>query len=120
MKPRRARHGRHLLRDDVGGSGLTRLDAAVIFEALSTGCPTVAAIHLDPQYVRLMIDTYGSDAQRQAWLPALVSIERCASYCLTEQARVPTPPPCLPGPYGMAIAMCSMPEAIHFRCRQRG
>ena len=39
--------------EDVGGSGLTRLDAALIFEALATGCPTVAAYHLDPQHVRL-------------------------------------------------------------------
>jgi alkylation response protein AidB-like acyl-CoA dehydrogenase len=72
------------VRDDVGGSGLTRLDAAVIFEALSTGCPTVAAYISIHNMCAWMIDTYGSDAQRQAWLPALVSMERCASYCLTE------------------------------------
>lgn len=72
------------VRDDVGGSGLTRLDAAVIFEALSTGCPTVAAYISIHNMCAWMIDTYGSEAQRRAWLPALVSMERCASYCLTE------------------------------------
>lgn len=72
------------VRDDVGGSGLTRLDAAVIFEALSTGCPTVAAYISIHNMCAWMIDTYGSDAQRKAWLPALVSMDRCASYCLTE------------------------------------
>ena len=41
------------VREDVGGSALTRLDAALIFEALATGCPAVAAYHLDPQHVRL-------------------------------------------------------------------
>ncbi|MCZ8376097.1 MAG: isobutyryl-CoA dehydrogenase [Beijerinckiaceae bacterium] len=72
------------VRDHVGGSGLTRLDAAVIFEALSTGCPTVAAYISIHNMCAWMIDTYGNDTQRNAWLPALVSMERCASYCLTE------------------------------------
>ena len=38
------------IRDDVGGSALTRFDAALIFEALSQGCPTVVGVHLDPQH----------------------------------------------------------------------
>ena len=38
------------VREDVGGSALTRLDAALIFEALATGCPSIAAYHLDPQH----------------------------------------------------------------------
>jgi alkylation response protein AidB-like acyl-CoA dehydrogenase len=72
------------VREDVGGSGLSRLDAAVIFEALSTGCPTVAAYISIHNMCAWMIDTYGSEGQRKTWLPALVSMERCASYCLTE------------------------------------
>ena len=36
------------VREEFGGSGLTRLDAALIFEALATGCPTIAAYHIDP------------------------------------------------------------------------
>ncbi len=40
------------VRDDVGGSAMSRLDAALIFEALATGCPTVSAYHVDPQHGR--------------------------------------------------------------------
>ena len=69
---------------ESGGSGLSRLDAALIFEALSTGCPTVAAFLSIHNMVAWVIDRYGSDAQRQAWLPSLCGMERIASYCLTE------------------------------------
>ena len=56
---------------DVGGSALSRLDAALIFEALATGCPTVAAYMSIHNMAAWMIDAYGSDAQRQKWLPKL-------------------------------------------------
>ena len=72
------------IRDDVGGSGLSRLDAAVIFEALSTGCPTVAAYISIHNMCAWMIDRYGSDEQRHKYLPKLCSMEHLASYCLTE------------------------------------
>lgn len=72
------------IRDDVGGSGLTRLDAAVIFEALSTGCPTVAAYISIHNMCAWMIDRYGSDEQRHKFLPQLCTMEHLASYCLTE------------------------------------
>jgi alkylation response protein AidB-like acyl-CoA dehydrogenase len=72
------------IRDDVGGSGLTRLDAAVIFEALSTACPTVAAYISIHNMCAWMIDRYGSDEQRHKFLPQLCSMEHLASYCLTE------------------------------------
>lgn len=72
------------IRDDVGGSGLSRLDAAVIFEALSTGCPTVAAYISIHNMCAWMIDRYGSDEQRRRFLPKLCSMEHLASYCLTE------------------------------------
>jgi alkylation response protein AidB-like acyl-CoA dehydrogenase len=70
--------------EDVGGSGLSRLAAAVIFEALATGCPTVAAYMSIHNMVAWMIDAYGSDEQRQEWLPKLCTMELLASYCLTE------------------------------------
>ncbi|MGL4437872.1 MAG: isobutyryl-CoA dehydrogenase [Bosea sp. (in: a-proteobacteria)] len=72
------------IRDDVGGSGLSRLDAALIFEALATGCPTVSAYISIHNMCGWMIDAYGSDEQRQRFLPKLCSIEHLASYCLTE------------------------------------
>jgi alkylation response protein AidB-like acyl-CoA dehydrogenase len=70
--------------EDVGGSGLSRLDAVLIFEALATGCPTVAAYISIHNMVAWMIDAYGSDQQRKKWLPALCKMDVLASYCLTE------------------------------------
>ena len=70
--------------EDAGGSGLSRLAAALIFEALSTGCPTVAAYMSIHNMVAWMIDAYGTEEQRRAWLPALCRMEQFASYCLTE------------------------------------
>ncbi len=70
--------------DDVGGSGLTRFDAALIFEALAQGCPTVSAFLSIHNMSAWMIDAYGSDEQRRKWLPRLCTMELIASYCLTE------------------------------------
>jgi alkylation response protein AidB-like acyl-CoA dehydrogenase len=72
------------VREESGGAGLTRLDAAVVFEALATGCPTVAAYLSIHNMVAWMIDRFGSDAQRADWLPSLVTMARIASYALTE------------------------------------
>ena len=72
------------IRDDVGGSALTRFDAALIFEALATGCPTVSAFISIHNMASWMIDHFGSDAQRQKWLPRLCTMELIASYALTE------------------------------------
>ncbi|WP_264194392.1 isobutyryl-CoA dehydrogenase [Acuticoccus sediminis] len=70
--------------EDVGGSGLSRLDAAMIFEALSTGCPAVASYISIHNMCAWMVDRFGSEEQRQAWLPSLATMECLASYCLTE------------------------------------
>ncbi|MFM2148437.1 MAG: hypothetical protein RLZZ187_743 [Pseudomonadota bacterium] len=72
------------VREESGGAGLSRLDAAVVFEALATGCPTISAFLSIHNMVAWMIDRFGSDAQRTAWLPSLISMEKIASYCLTE------------------------------------
>lgn len=72
------------VREDVGGSGLSRLDAALIFEALATGCPTVSSFISIHNMSAWMIDRFGNDAQRQRYLPALCTMEKIASYCLTE------------------------------------
>lgn len=72
------------VRDDVGGSGMTRLDAALIFEALATGCPTVSAFISIHNMAAWMIDRFGSDEQRARWLPGLCTMDLIASYCLTE------------------------------------
>ncbi|KAA0076157.1 isobutyryl-CoA dehydrogenase [Tardiphaga sp. P9-11] len=72
------------IRDDVGGSALTRFDAALIFEALATGCPTTSAFISIHNMASWMIDSYGNETQRQKWLPRLCTMELLASYCLTE------------------------------------
>ncbi len=72
------------VRDDVGGSALSRLDAAIIFEELAGGCTSTAAYISIHNMAAWMIDRFGSDAQRQAFLPRLMTMEHFASYCLTE------------------------------------
>lgn len=72
------------IRDDVGGSALTRFDAALIFEALATGCPTTSAFISIHNMASWMIDAYGNETQRQRWLPDLCTMKLLASYCLTE------------------------------------
>ncbi len=67
-----------------GGSGLARLDGALIFEALSYGCPTIASYISIHNMVAWMVSKYASDAQRAAWMPKLTSMEWLSSYCLTE------------------------------------
>ncbi|WP_294535021.1 acyl-CoA dehydrogenase family protein [uncultured Rhodoblastus sp.] len=73
-------------REEFGGSGLTRLDAVLIFEALAGGCPTVAAFISIHNMTTWMIDRFGDEAQRARYLPKLVTMEHLASYCLTEPA----------------------------------
>uniref|UniRef100_A0A4W4FHT2 Isobutyryl-CoA dehydrogenase, mitochondrial n=1 Tax=Electrophorus electricus TaxID=8005 RepID=A0A4W4FHT2_ELEEL len=69
---------------DVGGSGLSRLDASVVFEALSTGCASTTAYMSIHNMCAWMIDTFGNNEQRGKYCPDLCSMEKFASYCLTE------------------------------------
>ncbi len=71
-------------REDHGGSGLGRLDAAIIFEELSAACVSTSAYLSIHNMAAWMIDTFGTDAQRTRFLPKLVTMEHFASYCLTE------------------------------------
>jgi alkylation response protein AidB-like acyl-CoA dehydrogenase len=70
--------------EDVGGSGLSRIDATLIFEALATGCPSIAAYISIHNMASWMIDRFGSPAQRRRFLPRLVTMEHLSSYCLSE------------------------------------
>jgi len=72
------------VKEDVGGSALTRLDAALIFEELAQGCTSTAAYISIHNMVAWMIDTYGSRSLRARHLPKLCTMEHFASYCLTE------------------------------------
>ncbi len=72
------------VRDDVGGSALSRLDSAIIFEELAKACPSTAAYISIHNMAAWMIDAYGTDEQRRRWLPDLCAMNHFASYCLTE------------------------------------
>ncbi|MFC8897169.1 acyl-CoA dehydrogenase family protein [Streptomyces cinereoruber] len=72
------------VREEHGGSGLGRVDGVLVFEALATGCPSIAGYLSIHNMVAWMIDRYGDDAQRGRWLPDLCSADRLGSYCLTE------------------------------------
>jgi len=72
------------VRDDVGGSALKRLDAVLVFEALSKACPAFSSFISIHNMGAWMIDTFGNEEQRQRFLPKLTSMEWLASYCLTE------------------------------------
>eukprot|EP01100_Stratorugosa_tubuloviscum_P002145 TRINITY_DN148_c0_g2_i2.p1 TRINITY_DN148_c0_g2~~TRINITY_DN148_c0_g2_i2.p1 ORF type:complete len:471 (+),score=198.10 TRINITY_DN148_c0_g2_i2:38-1414(+) len=66
------------------GTGLQRIDAAIIFEALSTACVSTTAYLSIHNMVAWAIDTFGNNQQKELWLPKLISMENFASYCLTE------------------------------------
>jgi alkylation response protein AidB-like acyl-CoA dehydrogenase len=72
------------VREEHGGSGLSRHDAALIFEELSRGCVATAAFLSIHNMCAWMIDSFGNDEQRSQWLPQLTTMEKIASYCLTE------------------------------------
>jgi len=72
------------VKEDVGGSALTRLDAALIFEELAQGCTSTAAYMSIHNMAAWMIDAFGSEEARQRLLPRLCNMEHFASYCLTE------------------------------------
>ncbi|GBN47347.1 Isobutyryl-CoA dehydrogenase, mitochondrial [Araneus ventricosus] len=70
--------------EKYGGSGMTRLDASIIFEALSRGCVSTTAYITIHNMAVWMIDHYGNEEQKKKWLPKLSTMEHFASYCLTE------------------------------------
>jgi alkylation response protein AidB-like acyl-CoA dehydrogenase len=72
------------VREEFGGSGMSRLDAALIFEELAKADPTIAAYISIHNMVVWMIDKFGNDEQRAAWVPQLCTMDMLGSYCLTE------------------------------------
>ena len=70
--------------EEHGGSGLSRLDATLVFEALAMACPSVGSFLSIHNMCGGMIDTFGSDEVRAHWLPQLCRMDKVFSYCLTE------------------------------------
>ncbi len=70
--------------ESVGGMGLSRLDASLIFEELAGGCTSTAAFMTIHNMALWMIASFGDEALREQFCPTLISGEKLASYCLTE------------------------------------
>ena len=70
--------------EESGGIGLGRLESAIIMEAMAYGCPSTSAFISIHNMSSWMIDRYGNQALKDAYLPDLIPMERMASYCLTE------------------------------------
>ena len=69
---------------EQGGSGLSRLDGALIMEALAYGCPSISGYISIHNMVAWMVAKYGSAAQVEEWMPKLAAMDWLSSYCLTE------------------------------------
>ena len=70
--------------EEAGGAGLSRLDATLVFEALSMACPSVAAFLSIHNMCARMIDSFGSDDMKNRLLPDVIALKTVLSYCLTE------------------------------------
>lgn len=70
--------------EEAGGAGLTRLDATLVFEALSMACPSVASFLSIHNMCAAMIDRFGSDDLKARYLPGAIGMQTVLSYCLTE------------------------------------
>jgi hypothetical protein len=70
--------------EEYGGSGLSRLDATLVFEALAMACPSVGSFLSIHNMCGGMIDKFGSEETKQKWLPDLCTMTKVFSYCLTE------------------------------------
>ncbi|PCD77675.1 acyl-CoA dehydrogenase family protein [Pseudothioclava arenosa] len=87
--------------EEYGGSGLSRLDATLIFEALAMACPAVGSFLSIHNMCGGMIDKFGTDEDKARWLPQLCTMEKVFSYCLTE-----------PGSGSDAAALRTRAEAV--------
>jgi Acyl-CoA dehydrogenases len=70
--------------EESGGIGLGRLEAALIMEAMAYGCPSTSAFISIHNMAAWMIDRFGGEAVKAKYLPSLVTMDKIASYCLTE------------------------------------
>jgi alkylation response protein AidB-like acyl-CoA dehydrogenase len=73
-----------MAREDIGGSQLSRLDSALLFEQLATGCVSTSAYLSIHNMVTSLLDRYATAELRAKWGPRLTSMDIFASYCLTE------------------------------------
>src|SRR5262245_58836025 len=93
------------VKEDVGGSALSNLDAVVIYEELAQGCTSTTAYVSIHNMAAWMIDRFGADEQRRRFLPKLTAMEHFASYCLTEPGA---------GSDAAALSTRAMREGDHY------
>ena len=72
--------------EDIGGSGLSRLEGVLIYDGLATGCPCISGYFSVHNMVAWVIDRFGTEPQRKQWLPRLCRFELLGAYCLSEPA----------------------------------
>ena len=72
------------IKDDIGGANLSRVTTALVFETIATACVSTAAYLSIHNMVGWIIDSFGSQTQRERWLPGMISMDLLGSYCLTE------------------------------------
>ncbi|MFW5418903.1 acyl-CoA dehydrogenase family protein [Nocardiopsis sp. CNT-189] len=92
--------------EEHGGSELSRSDGVLVFEALATGCPSIAGYLSIHNMAAWMVDRYGDADQRARWLPGLCAMETPASYCLTEPGA---------GSDAAALAARAVPDGDGYR-----
>lgn len=76
--------GALFISEESGGSGLSRLDGTLLFEALSMSCPSIASFLSVHNMVGAMIDKFGNQTSKERWLPDLITMDKIFAYCLTE------------------------------------
>nr|WP_277923923.1 acyl-CoA dehydrogenase family protein [Sphingomonas hankookensis] len=70
--------------EEAGGIGLGRMESALIMEAMAYGCPSTSAFISIHNMAAWMLDAFGSAELKARFLPDLVTMDKLASYCLTE------------------------------------
>ena len=73
--------------EESGGTGLSRVDGSIVFEELAAGCTSTTAYLTIHNMCCWMIDKFGTIEQKEKFLPKLISMEHCSSYCLTEPSH---------------------------------
>ena len=105
---------------EQGGSGLSRLDGALIMEALAYGCPAVSAYISIHNMVAWMVGKYGSDAQRSDWMPKLASMDWLSAIASPSPAPARTPPRSQTSAKRSGEPLCPQRhQAVHLRRRRR-
>ena len=76
--------GAMVVREDNGGTGLSRFDSVLVYEELAKACPSFSAFLSIHNMIAWMVDRFGNAEQHARFLPTLIAMDALGSYCLTE------------------------------------